>query len=242
MKKVHPYLSRSVLIPALMMLVACTGTTIDEKSNGKAAERAADTPRTAASTPADPAVAPQDKTPQDPARERQVFFVANSLEEARRALELKLFGDAARLAAQVLEVESGNKEAREILATASELMGQSRTPTAGQRFEHEVTKRLVEQERDRFKAEQEMRVGDAHLEAGRYDDAIESYRRGALILRYSTSFTPGSTTEKLLEQKLADAIKAKTKADQDRETARRVASKKQLEDEEHKSRDRKSVV
>lgn len=247
MNKVQPFLLRGFVVPALALLAACSGAKVDEGSTNGAGTAAAtprgkDAPATqlaADRATGQPVQGTQGQDPQgqgELAAQRQKVFIDTTLKEARRMLDLKLFEDARRLAAQALEVEPANRDAREILVTADDLLGKNANRTTSQRFEDLLAQGRVLEERDRFAAENAMRVGDAHITAGRFDEAIESFRRGQLILRYSPAIQQGSPLEKEIDQRLADAVKAKQKADQDRDEARRVASRRELDEAERQKR------
>ncbi len=229
MKMVQPFLLRGVLIPALATLVACTGTRVEDASPAN------ETKAAATEKPVSPAPTPTQDT-QGVAQDRQKVFIETTLKEARRSMDLKLWNDAARLAAQVLDIEPSNKEAREILFGAQDLLGGAREKGIQQTIEDKVLQQRFEAERARFQAEEKLRVGDAHLEAGRYEQALESYGHAQLILRYSPAIAPGSELERMLEIRVADAGKAKLKAEQERTEARRLASQKELAEAERKQR------
>jgi Flp pilus assembly secretin CpaC/tetratricopeptide (TPR) repeat protein len=173
---------------------------------------------------------PQDRPLQEQRRET---VIEQSLQEAERALSLKLWSDAARTAAQVLDMDPNNERARQILFTAQDLLGQTQ-PSAERQFQDRVLEDRVAFERDQFRARRELAAGDAHVELGRYGDAIESYRRGLLILQYSPYARAGSDLQTSLETKLSAAEQAKARADQDADEARRAASRAQLQEEERR--------
>jgi type II secretory pathway component HofQ len=192
------------------------------------------TPRTASALTSG-AQGGQSAQGQDVPEQRRAMLIADSLREAEKAMELKLWQDAARIAGEVLDLEPSNQRAREILFAAQDLLGGTQPSVARAAQDREMLAR-VGAERDRDRARTEMASGDVAMETGKFGDAIESYQRGLLVLRYSVYFQPGNELERELERKLADAQRAKVRADQDTEERRRAASRAQLEEEENRLR------
>jgi type II secretory pathway component GspD/PulD (secretin)/tetratricopeptide (TPR) repeat protein len=225
---IQPLLRVGRLVPLAAALAACTvqGEETTEATD-RTTQPAASTPGT---TPA--AAAPQG---QDVPDQRRATLIAESLREAERALELKLWQDAARIAGQVLDLEPSNQRAREILFTAQDLLGGQQPSVAREAQDRELLVR-VGAERDRDRARHEMGMGDAAMEAGRFGDAVEAYQRGLLVLRYSVYFQPGNDLEREIERKLSEAQLAQVRAEQDVEERRRAASRAQLEEEENRLR------
>ncbi len=238
MKMVAPYLVRGVLVPTLAALAACSGTQtnsgnprgdeVGSQPTANAAERAGDPSATQ-----DPTRTPQD--PQQVDADRRRLVITKSIEEARRSLDQRMFQDAARTAAQVLDLEPGNEEARQILMTAQSLLGEQNPGTA-RAFQDLELGQDVARERDRFRVREAESRGDAELRSGRYGDAVESYRYALKILQMSVFTSPGTEYEQALQTKLRNAEQAKQRAENAADEANRAASRRQLQDEENKLR------
>src|SRR5688572_8922154 len=87
---------------------------------------------------------------QEVADQRRTTLISESLREAEKALELKLWQDAARIAGQVLDLEPSNQRAREILFTAQELLGgQAPSVTRAGQDRELLVRVAAERDRDR---------------------------------------------------------------------------------------------
>ncbi|MEZ5962673.1 MAG: hypothetical protein R3F56_02390 [Planctomycetota bacterium] len=232
---IQPFLRVGRLVPLAAALAACTmqGDETPEAPNRPAAPDASQPVATMMSSPS--ASGGQGGQGQDVQDQRRALTIRDSLAEAEKALSLKLWEDAARIAGQVLDLEPSNQRAREILYAAQDLLG-GQKPGAARITQDRVLLDRVAAERDRDRARTDMASGDVAAQSGRFGEAIDSYQRGLLVLRYSVHFQPGSELERELDAKLADAQRAKVRADQDEENRRRVASRAQLEEEESRLR------
>ncbi|MCC6670618.1 MAG: hypothetical protein IT458_06135 [Planctomycetes bacterium] len=242
MNMVQALLSHGLVLASTVLLLSCSGATVEEQNappteTGAAAKSTSETDAKAVEAAMTKETGAQggSQDPQDVANQRRKFIIEQSLVEARRSLDLKLWNDAARAAAQVLEIEPSNAEARQILLAAQDLLGQGGKSATAQ-FQDKVVQRQVAIAQDEFKVRQELAMGDALMEQRRYDDAIESYRRAGLVLRYSIYYEPGQNLEKQVEGKLAQARDAKQQAEQAQAEQRRMTSQRELEEQERKQR------
>jgi tetratricopeptide (TPR) repeat protein len=226
MKLAEPVFLRGVFVAALASLVACSSS---KTTAGEEPDRETVAPAGEARMPS------VSQEGQDVEQQRRKVAIQKSLEEARRSMQLKLFEDARRAAAFVLKFEPNQEEARQILLAAEELLGERRGKLAGD-FETRVLGGQVALQRDLAQARQDGAVGDAHMEAGRYGDAIESYNRGLMVLRLSVYVPPTSELRTMLETKLKNAQDLKERAEREVAEARRAASRKELEDAEQRLR------
>ncbi len=216
------------LVPLAAVFVACTMSDDNADSTNRSTQ-----PDASRGTPLRSSGA-QDQG-QDIGDQRRRALIGDSLRDAEKALELKLWQDAARISGEVLDLEPSNQRAREILFTAQDLLGNNKPSMARAAQDHEMLAR-VGAERDRDRARTEMAMGDVAMETGKFGDAAESFQRGLLVLQYSVYFQPGNELERELDRKLSDAQRAKVRADQDGEERRRAASRAQLDEEENRLR------
>jgi Flp pilus assembly secretin CpaC len=228
MKILRPVLFGGILVPSLCLWCACAGT---PAPTGDAE------PNTGATRPDGPVAGQPAQDPtqqgQEIAQQRREFVIQRSVEEARRALDQKLFTDAANTAAAVLELDPGNEEARRILLTAQELLGQAPAGVT-QEWERRVLGEQVEIERTRYQARQDEVLGDALMNEGRYGDAIDAYRRGLMTLQLSVFAGRFVDQRAALEAKLQTAEQARARAENEEAEARRAASVRELEDAERR--------
>jgi tetratricopeptide (TPR) repeat protein len=226
-------LRRGVVLPAAFGLIAaCSGTPTGEtprESTPPGFEENA--PRTNETAPPRPLA----QDPQDIGQQRRRTIIDKSLQDARRSLESRLWEDAARIAAEVLEIEPSNTEARDILQTANEVLGRDK-PSVTREFQDQVMQGRVRQQKEMFDLRRGMAVGDAHLAAGRFGDAIETYEQALLRLRFSIYVPSGSELERTLNAKLADARDARERAERAAEQAVRAASQAELDKAEREQR------
>lgn len=227
---IQPLLRVGRLVPLIAALAACSmqGEENSQTSAGKP-EAANPTP------PAVNRLSDAGQGGQDVPGQRNASLIEMSLREAEKAMELKLWADAARTAGQVLDLDPGNERARAILLAAQDLLSGSK-PTVARQAEDRVFLDRVSAERDRDRAARDMKAGDLAVEGQRYGDAIDAYQRALLVLRYSVHFQPGNDLERTIEKKLADAQQGKIAADKNVEDRKRAASKQQLEEEENRLR------
>jgi len=230
---IQPLLRLGRLVPLAAALAACS---VQGEEAPEATDRVA-TPeaRQPAATGSPTMPGTQGGQGQGIEGERRTLTIQQSIAEAEKALNLKLWEDAARIAGQVLDLEPSNQRAREILYAAQDLLG-GQKPSMARVAQERVLLDRVAAERDRDRARADMLQGDVAAQAGRFGDAIDAYQRGLLVLRYSIHFQPGSDLERELDAKLADAQRAKVRADQDAENRRRAASSAQLEEEANRLR------
>ncbi len=228
MKILRPILLSGILVPSLYVFSSCSGAPSPgdaEPSTGATTE-----PTTTPGTATTPAPSQQG---QDIEQQRREYVIRKSVEEARRALDQKLFVEAANTAAAVLELDPNNEEARSILLTAQELLGDAPAGVT-QEWQRRMLGEQVELERTRFQARQDELLGDALMNEGRYGDAIDAYRRGLMSLQLSVFAGRFADQRALLENKLQAAEQARTRAEQEEAEARRAASTRELEDAERR--------
>ena len=123
MKMVRSMLLRGLSLSTAALLFACSGTqgtdSGADRGTGNPSETPPQTPREVAESIPTP---PQD-VPATVAQERKAFLIKDGLDRARRSLEYRLYQDALREAATVLEIDPSNEDARNILVAASEILG-----------------------------------------------------------------------------------------------------------------------
>ena len=122
MKMVSPFVLRGLATASLGFLAACSGTPAEEPDPGGGSDGGPDPSVVELDDVTnDPMLEPtgsQDPDDQAVGQQRRNFLVDKSLDEARRALDLRLWSDAAKIASEVLEIDPSNTEARRILVDA----------------------------------------------------------------------------------------------------------------------------
>jgi len=223
---------RGLAIPAATLLFACSGTqptSVDETGGATGVET------TEAGTP--PVAEAQE--PQQPSetvdRQRREFLVEQRLQSARRAIELKLYEDALRASADVLELDPNNDEARAIFLSSQEVLGDEVSRIA-EKTEDKIFQSRIAIERDRYRAMQLVQQADAELELGRYGDSIDDYEKALLILKYNPWLAPGNELQRTIEHKLEMAQQTQAQALRDAEVAAQAQSRADLEEAERQRR------
>jgi Flp pilus assembly secretin CpaC/tetratricopeptide (TPR) repeat protein len=229
MKKSHTLSLAGLVLPVLAGLSACSGTTPAPAETAKhvkargvplsvGAGANTETP-TSAKTPE--AANPQDKgTPQE---QQEKALLADAIRKARRNLEIGNWIGALQEAVFALRVDPNNAEATDIANRARELLGETPPSTKAREIQGFVRFR-IEQQRDEARAIREAQQGDAHMAAGQFSKAVESFQRAVTVLRYSPFFSKGSALYASLNAKLGQAQDARKRAIAAKITRDQVAS------------------
>jgi len=212
---------RGFVASSLLALAACSGTPADHvdvrpyESDGQPLTDNA------------PAAQTQDPQGQSPARDREAVIL-QALDNARRSLDLRLFEDARMEAAYVLELDSGNKEAREILLRANEVLGNTDQVPLRSVVSDAIVQDTIRREREMALIERERDQGRANMEIKQYGKAVENFERAAMIARFSAYMQPYDPVRKEAELLLTQAREAKVKAEQDILDKAKTASEAEL--------------
>lgn len=212
---------RGFVASSLLALAACSGTPADHvdvrpyESDGQPLTDNA------------PAAQTQDPQGQSPARDREAVIL-QALDNARRSLDLRLFLDARMEAAYVLELDSGNKEAREILLRANEVLGNTDQVPLRSVVSDAIVQDTIRREREMALIERERDQGRANMEIKQYGKAVENFERAAMIARFSAYMQPYDPVRKEAELLLTQAREAKVKAEQDMLDKAKTASEAEL--------------
>lgn len=219
MIKVQSLRLRGFVASSVLALAACSGTpsepaaatpmTSDDQASATASQA---TGRSAEATGAATTVAAQDPQGQEPARDRAAV-IEKALGNARRSLDLRLFEDARMEAAYVLELDSGNTQAREILLRANEVLGNSDQVPLRSVVSDAIVQDTIRREREMAVIERERDQGRANMEIKQYGKAVDCFERAATIARFSAYMQPNDPTRKEVELLLTQAREAKANAD-----------------------------
>ncbi|MHC5062671.1 MAG: hypothetical protein ACYTG5_01700 [Planctomycetota bacterium] len=226
---VRSSLLRGAALSTLPLLWACSGTSESspppiEVSEPMAGEEVAAQPDTDAPE--------QDPTPQDP--EQAQRLIAETLQKARAAASAGNWGEARQEAGYVLELDPENDEARQILLNAQANLGEG-DPAVGRDFDDQVLQARVSLERDRQRALDSVRLGDAEMENNRPGDALDHYETALLILRYNDYAVPDSSLQRAIQVKIDNAGQLQARLAADRESAQQAASRRDLEEAERRA-------
>lgn len=229
MIKVQSLRLRGLVASSLLALAACSGTTSDraDAPAGDSATPLTGSPAGSTGNAAAPASATQDPQGQDP-RDKGAL-IQKTLEMARRSLELRLFEDARNEAALVLELDSTNAQAREIVQIANQRLGDTTgTPALRTMVGDEIIRGRIRQERERSLVETELRLGRAHMQQGQYGRAIDNFERAVTAVRFSDFVQPNDPLRKEAEAALQEGRAAKVKAEQEAMDRATMASESEL--------------
>lgn len=230
MIKVQSLRLRGLCASSLLALAACSGTPSEATGDANAPAGAPLTDAPAATdtrAPADAPAKPQDPQQQEP-RDRAAL-IKKALENARQSLDLRLFEDARNEAAYVLELDSTNQEARDILNRANTVLGETAGLPVRPVVDDMITRERIRQERERALVETDLRAGRVHMAQGSYGRAIDSFERAVTALRFSTYVPVNDPLRKEAELELQAAREAKTKAEQEALDRAKVASQAELD-------------
>ncbi len=225
MIKVQSLRLRGLCASSLLALAACSGTPSEATGEPTTAEGAplATTPPARAQDPAKPQD-PQGQQPRD-----RAALIKKALDNARQSLDLRLFEDARNEAAYVLELDSTNQEARDILQRANAVLGETAGVTPRPTVDDLILTDRIRQERERSLIETDLRAGRAHMTQGSFGRAIDSFERAATALRFSNYVPANDPLRKEAEIELQGARDAKSKAEQAALDRAKVASQAELD-------------
>lgn len=220
MIKVQSLRLRGLVASSLLAFAACSGGPAETNP------RMTDDNGQPLATPANPTTNTQD--PQDPGVRDSRGLIGKTLEEARRSLELRLFEDARNQAAYVLSLDPANVEARDIVNRCNTVLGD--VPRATERSSPEELFRIdaIKRERERNQVETDLRLGDALLQDGKFDQAIERFEAARLMASYSPYMQPNDPLRKLTETRYQQALEARTKAEQRTQEQQAARSRQEL--------------
>jgi type II secretory pathway component GspD/PulD (secretin) len=234
---VQPILLRGLALSTAALLIACSGTQQGTGTSdlGPGSSETGAGPGGTGTAERAPAAGTQDPGLEKVAEQRRAFLVADGLKKARRALELKLYREALTESGQVLELDPDNDEARQILLSTSEILGEE-TARIARSIDDKVIQARISLERDNFRARQLGQQADAEVELGRYGDAIDNYEKALLVLEYNPLATPGSALQRELEAKLDRARQQQAMAMQSEIEQEKARSAAELEEAERRKR------
>ena len=240
MKMVRSKLLCGLSLSAATLLFACSGTQGNgpdpdaggTSPSGRASPEVAETPP---QTTQDPVPTRPQDVPQTVAQERKAFLVKDGLDRARRALEYRLYSDALRESASVLELDPANDDARNILIAAQEILGED-TARVARTFDSKVLEARVSVERTRFLARQLSQQADAEADLGRFGDAIEHYYTAIRHLQLEPFAAAGSELEQSIQRKMELAQQRRAEAMQADQAAERARSRAELEEADRRKR------
>jgi Flp pilus assembly secretin CpaC/tetratricopeptide (TPR) repeat protein len=232
MIKVQSLRLRGLVASSLIALAACSGAPtsvvdVDTNANPDGQPLTNGTVGAADAAKQDPARA-QDPPQSPQAQQGRAGLIRRALDNARRSLDLRLFEDARNEAAFVLELDSQNQEARDILQRVDMIMGTGTGVARRNVVSDVIIGDRIRQERERALVERELREGDAHMRAEQYGRAIDSFERAVTALRFSDFVQPNDPLRREAETQLQAAQDAKRRADAEAIDRARTASEAEL--------------
>jgi type II secretory pathway component GspD/PulD (secretin) len=227
MIKVQSLRLRGLVASSLLALAACSGTPSNQTDNQSTGGAKPLADSNAANTNA----AKQEPTPkpQEPQGRDSKALISKALENARKSLSLSLFEDARMEAAFVLEMDSANAEARDIIQRCNQVLGDTSGQGLRPQIDNQIMVDRIAQERERTNVDNELRVGRSHMELGQYGRAIDSFERALTALRFSRFVQPNDPLRKETEKLLEEAKAAKVKGEQESLDRAKLASQQELD-------------
>lgn len=160
-------------------------------------------------------------------------FAARAAEALSRS-DLK---GALVLYSEAVQMDPSNQSAREGFRKVEAMMGDP-LAQGGEAFASEADRYLVKQTMTRARAEEWDAKGEAAMRAGDYDRAIESFRQAETILRIDPLIATNSLDERLVSNKLKEALIARDEAEQLELAQQRSAAAEEVARMEAAERDR----
>ncbi|MEZ5989641.1 MAG: hypothetical protein R3F30_11040 [Planctomycetota bacterium] len=215
-----------------------TGENLDEKlvaADAAPDQAGAPDAETGELSEASARVTPQgDGAEQDLQAQRRAQLIEQSMQKARRSAELKLWEDVVKAAADVRALDPSNEEALALLRQAQAALGERVESLAQSRTRWDLQME-IEKQRDYEQAMRFKRDGTFAVDQKRFDDAIESYDRALLTLRYSPWFRPGNELEREVEALAKQAKAEKLDWEKQNDVLRSEQARKLLREEEAKA-------
>ena len=238
---------RSFLLPSLLVIALGSCRSNDNESNDLTAAAAEPTFDSNVEEPvtADPATRPVARSGGaiDEAadrvvrmRDRRAYLGEQSVARGNELLDRGDLNGALEEFAQGLEVDPANEAARRGLRKVQALMG-DRYALAGESMDDAVARETVRRAQARIAAEQHNLDGDNYRRLGKFDKAIESYRKAETVLRYHPLVATESLDEQVVTQKLTSTIAQADDARRDRDAAEREAAQRERNAQEQEQRD-----
>lgn len=226
MIQVQTTITRGLLAPALVLLAACSGTS---NSAGDASEGGSESSMAQPVAQPDAGSSAAGSGRQDPqGGTRQEMIVAKAVENAREALGQRRYQDALAEALVALEFDPTNVEARNITDRVQEVMGEG-VENISTNFQNEILKNRFQAERERFRARQEIQMGEALWEQRRYGAAEERFQNAQRILSFSVHTRRDDPLLMEVERRLSELDEARTEALRNDLNAQALASQQELD-------------
>ena len=226
---------RSLLFPSFLAfsLVACQSTEETVPMVGPTAVEPATASAVPAAMPAaNPFAAPQDDLADQFERRRQQlrFLVEQYLATGDGQSERGDIEGALASYSNAVDLDPSNQEARQRLRDAYAMLGK---PFAGgaNLAEDMADQEVVRRSLGRLEAQKHMTDGDNQRRLGNPDAAIQSYRRGLMILKNIPSIADGSLDEQMFEAKIqasaaeGDEMEQRARSERERLAAEEAAAK-----------------
>ena len=189
----------------------------------------------------EPSTSPQDSQSQDAAeriarlREHRSYLADQFIARGDELFERMDLRGALAEYAQAIEVMPDNQNARERMRRVRALLGDDYA-NAASFLDDAVQRENVRRQQARLEAEQLTLDGDNFMRQGRYDEAIDAYRRAESILRYHPLIAGTSVNQTVVAQKLASAVEFADQAHKEAQEAERAAAKRDRRDREEQQR------
>ncbi|MEZ6016476.1 MAG: hypothetical protein R3F49_15265, partial [Planctomycetota bacterium] len=140
--------------------------------------------------------------------------------------------------AEALSLDPQNEEARERFRATEDALGMSASQAA-ESFKDDSQVLLVKAEWARMQADSFSSAGDVALASGKYDDAIQAYRKAEIVLRNYPLIATESLDERIVQSKLQEAAKLRDEAVLEKVRVEREAAAEAARQREQAEADRR---
>lgn len=138
-------------------------------------------------------------------QDQRAFLSGESIKEGDNHLDRGDLNSALLAYSEAINVDPGNQTARERMQRVEAMLG-NRYAVAADTLQDEVERAMVKRAQARVEAERYNVRGDAALNKGEYQSAIQNYRSAEMILRYNPLIATESLDEQIITGKLNAAV------------------------------------
>ncbi len=157
-------------------------------------------------------------------RERQAYLANQYVERGLAELDRADLNAALESFSAAVQVAPGSQEARDGLRRVRSLMGDSYAD-AGEAFTDESQRVMVKRAQALMEVEDHVNSGDLALREARYDDAVQAYRQGEMVLMASPLVASQGLSLDMLRGKAREAATLRKEAEDAADAAERAEAK-----------------
>ncbi len=171
-------------------------------------------------------------------RGRQQYLATQYVERGNAELERADLQAALESFSAAVEVAPDSQDARAGLRRVRSLMGDSYAD-AGEAFVDEAQRVMVKRAQAIMEVEEHLQAGDLGLREARYDDAVQAYRQGEMVMMASPLISSDSLDLGIIQGKLRNAIQLRNEAEDAAEASARAQAQEAKERAERAEAERR---